>query len=364
MQKIRICFMMPDINREGAMTGMQEMVDAYRRQGANVEIITQDTRSYKKGIKTIVFGLVAAIRYLKLNKRFDIIHTQGANGWCNIFLRLAKPKKVITMHGCYAGELKATGHLTIKVQRIYWRFLSFLDKIACKNADAVFAISKTAKEELIDNNICAEEKIFVIHDGIDFKKFTGKRKKMQISLHNSILYAGRMAENKGLEELLKAFVHVKEKIPDAKLYLTGKPNRYMHKIKELIDKLNLKDVIFLGFVQLENLLYLYKKTSCFVLPSIYEPFGLVAGEAMANNALVILSNKCGIAEILDKRVAFILNDLKPEKIAETIVYVLKHQEKLKPMRIKAKKYIETNINIDNTARKMLSVEKALIGAKI
>lgn len=363
---MKICFIVPDVNPRGTMTGMIEMISAYRRQGVVVELITQDMSKYQKGVKSIIFGLVATIRYFKLNKKFDIIHTHGANGWCNIFFKLAKPKKVVTMHNCYAGELKATGHLMSKLQRLYWGFLSFLDKLTCKDADAVFAISKKIGTELIENNICDEKKIWIIYDGIDVKKFTGKgekMKKIQIQTCRSILYAGRLAEAKGLENLIKAFKLVKEKVPDAKLYLTGKPNAYKKELADLVDKLKAKDIIFLGFVPHEQLLYLYKNTTCFVLPSLYEPFGLVAGEAMANNAVVLLSKNCGIVEVLDKNVAFVLDDLKPKTIANKLIYVLKNQNKLKPMRQRAREYVKTNINIDETAKKMLSIEKNIMEAK-
>jgi len=110
----------------------------------------------------------------------------------------------------------------------------------------------------------------------------------------AILYAGRLAQVKGVDVLLKAFSTIKSQHPSAHLYLAGSGPLYTS-LKKLCRKLEIsKNVVFLGHVQHNKLRSLYRSSDIFVLPSNAEFMSISLLEAMASNCAVIASDIAAI----------------------------------------------------------------------
>lgn len=107
------------------------------------------------------------------------------------------------------------------------------------------------------------------------------------------LYVGRLSQEKSLDVLLKAFAKVRMGIPDATLVLVG-AGPQDDELQVLAAKLGLVEaVLFAGSMDSAALAMEYARASCFVLPSISEPWGLVVNEALSFGCPTVVSDRCG-----------------------------------------------------------------------
>lgn len=134
-----------------------------------------------------------------------------------------------------------------------------------------------------------------------------------------ILFVGKDFRRKGGEDLLAAFRLVRQEIADAELTIIGP-------VLETIPE----GVRCLGFVSkqteqgVERLLDEYQRATIFVMPSLYEPFGIVFAEAMAHRLPCIGSNICAMPEIIQQgRTGFLCPVRSPETLAAQMIALLK-----------------------------------------
>jgi glycogen(starch) synthase len=112
-------------------------------------------------------------------------------------------------------------------------------------------------------------------------------------------YAGRLVYEKGVQHILTALPRLRERHPGLRLVVAGDgPHR--HELQEEARRLKLhRAVSFTGFLSERELPALMAATDAMVVPSIYEPFGMVALEAMSAGAPVAVARTGGLAEIVE-----------------------------------------------------------------
>ncbi len=165
-------------------------------------------------------------------------------------------------------------------------------------ADKVICVSDSAKEEAIKLRI-PENKIEVVKNGVDSNLFNPdveSRVREEYNLSKDtflILYAGRLVEAKGVQDLVKAFKQMRTEF-DVKLMILGE-GKYKTHLKELAPE---KDVIFLDPQPYEKMPEFYNAADLFILPSYWEVQPLGCVEAMACGTPVISTNVGGIPEII------------------------------------------------------------------
>jgi 1,2-diacylglycerol 3-alpha-glucosyltransferase len=113
---------------------------------------------------------------------------------------------------------------------------------------------------------------------------------------NFFLYVGRFVSAKNLHGLLRAFQKYRNRSGPWSLVLVG-TGEEEPQLRQVAAQ-NTDAVHFAGLKQLSDLVKYYAFASCFVLPSISEPWGLVVNEAMASGLPVLVSNRCGCASDL------------------------------------------------------------------
>ena len=204
--------------------------------------------------------------------------------------------------------------------KIYMKF----DILGIKNAKHIIAISKYTKNDLISKLKISPDKISIVFQGVDHNIFLPQE--TPIFDFQYILYVGSEQPRKNLSSLLKAFQIIKldTHFKDLKLIKIGSPGLEADRKSTLkmIDKLNLQnDVIFPGFVPEAELPKYYSKAACFVLPSLYEGFGLPILEAMACGCPVIASNVTSIPEVVDDA-GLLADPLNVKEIVNAIEQVL------------------------------------------
>jgi glycogen(starch) synthase len=151
-----------------------------------------------------------------------------------------------------------------------------------------------------------EDKLVMVTNGVNTNVYDGIGKEDLRSFRNRfaspeekiVLYVGRLVYEKGIHVLINAVPKVLEKV-NAKFIILG--SGYMkEQLSNIVRSMRLENkVLFMGFVDEETLLKLQKCADVSVVPSLFEPFGIVALEAMAAKSPVVASDTGGLSEIVD-----------------------------------------------------------------
>lgn len=171
------------------------------------------------------------------------------------------------------------------------------------------------------------------------------------------LYAGRLAREKGVNYLL----HTMSRLPEVKLHIVG-TGPEENELKELANKLSLKNVEFLGFKSGEELELEYRNCIASILPSNYfETFGLSIVESFAYGKPVIGSNIGGIPEVIDNGVnGIIFEPANVDELTDAIRKLYKNQELAQEMGKKGKIKAKTQYNSDVYYSKLIDVYESVI----
>ncbi|MCW4010945.1 MAG: glycosyltransferase family 4 protein [Candidatus Bathyarchaeota archaeon] len=135
------------------------------------------------------------------------------------------------------------------------------------------------------------------YDRLENQDLSSFRLKFALPHEKIVLYVGRLVYEKGIHILINAVPKVLAKA-DAKFVIVG--SGYMQEqLSNIVKSMGLEHkVLFTGFVDEENLLKLQKVADVSVVPSLFEPFGIVALEAMAAKSPVVVSDTGGLSEIV------------------------------------------------------------------
>ena len=116
-----------------------------------------------------------------------------------------------------------------------------------------------------------------------------------------ILFMGRLVYEKGVQHLISAMPKILQNYHDAKLIIAGKGGM-LDQLKAEVEHLGLGNkVYFTGYMDHKSLCKLYKCADVSVFPSTYEPFGIVALEAMLAENPIVVSDIGGLNEIVQHR---------------------------------------------------------------
>lgn len=208
-------------------------------------------------------------------------------------------RKKITLWSESTVNEKSIGRvLTIPIVRLLVKLSD--DFIACGKRSKEYLISLGAKKKNITIFMDDVNKEHFIKEG---KKWRAKRvqikKKFGIKKRRNFIYVGQLIERKGVANLLLAFKNFEYFNPNWGLVIVGY-GKQEQELKELVQKLEIKNVNFLGNIEQYSLPKIYTACDCLVLPSSEEVWGLVVNEALYSGLKVIVSDKCGCVPDLVK----------------------------------------------------------------
>ena len=173
---------------------------------------------------------------------------------------------------------------------------------AIHKSKAIIAVSKTTKKDIVKWYQIPDTKISVIYNGFE-KKSEDKSDKDVLTQYNIsgkkyILYVGTLQPRKNIVTLIHAFNDYYKTHEGLKLVIVGKKGWLYDEIFAEVKRLSLNDkVIFTDFIPDEDVIILYKNAWVFVMPSLYEGFGIPILEAMAYGCPVISSQNSSLPEI-------------------------------------------------------------------
>lgn len=213
------------------------------------------------------------------------------------------------------------------------------EKVIYDECDAVIATTPEQRNILQNGEYdVPQEKIHVVPPGYDDTRFFPVAKATRQALKHEhgldgrlILALGRMAHNKGYDLLLKAMPVVFSRVPTARLLMavgstepSEREQEQIAELEQLASELNITDrVIFHGYIPDDDLPDYYRMADVFAMSSRYEPFGMVAVEAMACGTPVVVTTEGGLWEQLTWGLEGIYaNPFDAESFGHALTFVL------------------------------------------
>ena len=189
-------------------------------------------------------------------------------------------------------------------------------------AREVICCSRFMAREVVDGFELPMDKLHLIPNGVD-PGLWAPTAGTTVQREPLVLAWGRVQYEKGFQVLASAMAILRTKVPGIRCVIAGRGS-YLPDLQSHIDLEGVSDIVQLaGFVPDTDLRTLLHRAGCAVIPSLYEPFGIVALEAMAAGAPTIVARTGGLAEILDGTGAGLLFEPgSAEELAASIELVL------------------------------------------
>lgn len=224
-------------------------------------------------------------------------------------------------------------------------------------ADKVIAVSNYTKQMIKRYYLVPEEKIAVVHNGIDAVEFTPQDIRQVFPDDDIVLFVGRLTFQKGVDYFLRAAQRVLQTRPNTVFLVVGKGDMQQQLIMQAAQLGIGQRVIFTGFLQGAQLRAVYQMADAFVMPSVSEPYGLVALEAIASGTPVILSKQSGVSETLEHVMRVDFWDVS--KMAQQIITILSYPSISREMVQLSQRQVQ-GMTWDKAARRVLSVYDSVL----
>ena len=279
---------------------------------------------------------------------------------------LNRTKIVVTIHDMIADHHPDLVFPNKKL-KLFWKLKQ---NLAIWQADLILTVSEYSKRQIIEYLNIPESRVRVVSEAARptfavlprSEEMTQLLSRYKLDLgERFLLYVGGISPHKNLKALVDAYhqLTMDSIFSGVKLVLVGdyeSDSFYSDypSLKSHIEQLRLdKKIIFTGFIEDSDLVYLYNAASLLVLPSIEEGFGLPAIEAMACGTPVISSERGSLPEIIGKAGRF-FDPYRPETILSTLRDVLENDALRNDMRqcglIRAREF-----TWEEVARKIVSI---------
>jgi glycogen synthase len=223
-------------------------------------------------------------------------------------------------------------------------------------AQQVIACSKFMVREVTDGFELPSEKVNLVPNGIDIGQWMTPVSGPSVQREHLVVAWGRIQYEKGFQVLARAIGHLRHRIPDIRCVIAGR-GTYLAELQTQIDMEGVGEIVQLaGFVPVDELRGLLKRAGCVVIPSLYEPFGIVALEGMAAGAPTVVARTGGLAEIVEGTGAGVV--FEPGNhiaLANCIADVLTHPDAADGMRSRAASLLASKYTWDAIAAATLGV---------
>lgn len=311
----------------------------------------------------VVFDAIALFKIWRFlaKEKFDVVHTHTSKaGLLGRFAaRLAgAPLVVHTPHGHvffgYFGPLKT-------------KIFILLEKLANRMADRIVALTHREKADYISYRTCPEEKIAVIHSGVELNQFQEStlaektKLKKEIGLpENSIVVGtvGRLVPVKGPGFLIMASLAILPRHPHTYFLFAGDGPLKDNLQKRASETGEEKNIVFLGWR--DDIAHILSIFDIFCLPSLNEGMGRVLVEAMAHGIPIVASDVGGIPDLVTHgKNGFLVPPKNPWELAKYIQILIEDEEKRKKMGEAGKKMAQ-RFSHENMVKKIAELYEELL----
>lgn len=342
------------------------------------DVLAEDVKKWGRGIQ--LFSKILVYNYLSASKlvnelirkesfKYDIV---VAHDWLSAISGITIKKEVglpfaFHVHSTEKGRTLGNGSEVV----------SNIELHGAKAADLIVTVSYAMKDELIKLGF-PTEKIQVCYNGVDPQKYNPENvnsediKKIRESYgikedEPMILFVGRLVGVKGVDKLIMAMPHVLQKYPKAKLVVVGVGDLQEY-LTNLVKIMRLHDIVKLNFnfISEEERILHYAACDVAVFPSLYEPFGIVALEAMSMERPVVVgaAGVSGMREIVicrgEDQCGFHIDPSNPSDIAWGINSALENPEKRKRLGKNGRKRVLEEFTWDKIAERTIELYEQIV----
>lgn len=286
----------PNYGRADAIEKLNDYITIHRVEMPAVDVLDH----YNSIIANNAYFVEYAHAHLA-SETYDLIHIhEWLTGSAGIALKHDwKLPLLATIHGTERGRHQGylTSHTSQQINQLEWRI--------CYESWRIIVCSQFMQDELQKYFETPMDKIDIIFNGVnaavgrDYSEMQLNTLRWRYAPNGErlLFFVGRMVYEKGVQVLIRAMPRILAKYPNTKLLVAGKNGQ---KMWPLAYELNVeKSVEFLGFISDQERDYIYRIVDAAVFPSLYEPFGIVALEAMACDCSVIASHVGGLREVVE-----------------------------------------------------------------
>jgi glycosyltransferase involved in cell wall biosynthesis len=243
----------------------------------------------------------------------------------------------------------------VEVRRIWYQLLA--DRLTVKWTHVMMCCSDAVRQSILSDIGGEESKYVTIPFGIDVSRFNGKRslRREDLGLHEGLPVIGtvcRLVEpKKGLGILLQAVAGFRERFPSPglQLLIVGEGPAYKG-LREQSERLGIAPwVVFAGVRR--DIPRLLPLLDVFVLPSLYEGFGIAILEAMAAGRPVIATEVGGIPEVvIHRETGLLVPPGNPEALTDAIHWALSHPDDARALGIRGRERACRHFSIESVVR--------------
>ena len=345
------------------------------------DVVAEDVRKWGRGIqlfsKILIYNYLSAAKLVnelvrKEEFKYDIV---VAHDWLSVIAGAAIKKElglplVFHVHSTEKGRTLGDGSEVI----------SNIERRGGQMADLIVTVSHAMWDELIRLGF-PMEKIQVCHNGVDPQKYcreeVGEAKVKEVRGTYGLedgdlmaLYIGRLVWVKGVDKLIMAMPQVLKKVPNIKLVVVGLGEMRDY-LEKLVDNLKLQDVVKFRFefIPEEERIAHYAACDVAVFPSLYEPFGIVALEAMSMEKPVVVgaSGVSGMREVVvpsgPDQCGLHVNPSDPADIAWGIINAVQDPQKRVHLGQNARRRVLQEFSWDIAAKRTAQLYSELLEYK-
>ena len=283
-------------------------------------------------------------------EQFDVVH---AHDWMTYPAGLLAAQKlgvplVLHVHSLEADRAGAGGNPRIIA----------IERTALERADRVITVSHFTRDLTHRVHGTPLEKIDVVHNGVYAPTTTAAYREEEPREGPMVLFLGRVTLQKGPDYFVEAMAKVIPSVPTLTVVMAGDGDM-LSRMRGRVRELGLESHFqFPGFVKGREVERLYSLADAYVMPSVSEPFGLTALEAMSYDTPVILSRQSGASEIMHHALKVDFWDV--ERLASLIISVLKYPELGSTLAGMAKEEVR-HIHWNAAAAKVMNTYRAVTG---
>jgi len=342
------------------------------------DVLAEDVKKWGRGIQ--LFSKILVYNYLSASKLVnDLIRKESfkydiaiAHDWLSAISGITIKKELglpfaFHVHSTEKGRTLGNGSEVV----------SNIELHGAKAADLIVTVSYAMKDELEKLGF-PKDKIQVCYNGVDPEKYNPKTinagaiKKIRdfYGIKDGelmILFIGRLVGVKGVDRLIMAMSHVLQKIPNAKLVIVGLGDLQDY-LTNLVRTMRLQDFVKFRFefIPEEERILHYAACDLAVFPSLYEPFGIVALEAMSMERPVIVgaAGISGMREIViphgEEQCGFHVDPSNPTDIAWGITSALENAERRKWFGKNGRKRVLNEFTWDRIAEKTVETYEKIV----
>jgi glycosyltransferase involved in cell wall biosynthesis len=232
-----------------------------------------------------------------------------------------------------------------------------IERFGIKAADRVIAVSHYTKRSIESRHFISSQLISVVHNGVYPRQVVSEYRHKKTWPKNVVLFLGRVTFQKGPDYFLEVATKVIPHVKDLVFVVAGSGDMLPGIIDE-VKRLSLEEYfLFPGFVQGAELEELFSVADLYVMPSVSEPFGIAALEAISFETPVILSKQSGASEVLQHVLKSDFWDT--QRMADLIINALMHRELRDELVANAKEEI-SRLHWDAAAAKTVEIYEELL----